>query len=69
MPAYMIRSAAGPSSDTLIEDPALTLTFSGDWAIFSDAAGTYLAVSASQARSIERVDEPMDEPPAPATEG
>lgn len=64
MTAYLIRHKGGQRGDMLIEDDALTLAFSGNWAIFSDAAGPTFAVSTEQAASIERV-EPEDHQPEP----
>lgn len=56
MPAYLIKHKRGPSGDAIIEDPDLTLAFSGDWAIFSDADGPTLALTTDQAASIQRID-------------
>lgn len=64
MAAYLIRHKGGQRGDMLIEDDTLALTFSGSWAIFSDADGPTFAVSTEQAASIERVD-PNDHEPAP----
>lgn len=64
MTAYLIRHKGAQRGDMLIEDGALTLTFSGNWAIFNDADGPTFAVSTEQAASIERVD-PEDQEPAP----
>ncbi|WP_406325182.1 hypothetical protein [Streptomyces niveus] len=64
MPAYLISHDKGARGDILIEDPELTLTFSGDWAIFSDAQGPHLAIPAEQGVSIQRVDEDQDAKPA-----
>lgn len=56
MPAYIVQHPKGQRGDMLIEDPNLTLTFSGNWAIFADSNGTYLAIPAEQAASIQRID-------------
>lgn len=64
MPAYLITHAKNQRADILIEDPDLTLTFSGDWAIFSDAQGPSLAIPAEQGMSIQRMDEPHEQEPA-----
>jgi hypothetical protein len=64
MPAYLISHDKGARGDILIEDPELTLTFSGDWAIFGDAQGPSLAIPAEQGVSIQRVDKDQDAKPA-----
>lgn len=68
VPAYLVAHAKEPRGDILIEDPELTLTFSGDWAVFSDAQGPSLAIPAEQGVSITRVDEDQDPEPAPQKE-
>lgn len=68
MPAYLITHAKNQRGDILVEDPELTLTFSGDWAIFSDGQGPSLAIPAEQGMSIQRVDEDQDQEPAPQKE-
>jgi hypothetical protein len=68
MPAYLVTHAENRRGDMLIEDPELTLTFSGNWAIFSDGHGPSFAIPAEQATSIERVDECQDQEPAPQRE-
>lgn len=67
MPAYLVQHRNGQRGDILIEDPNLTLTFSGNWAIFTDNNGPYLAIPAEQAAGIQRVDpedpkQPEDQP-------
>jgi hypothetical protein len=68
MPAYLIHHPGGQHGDILVEDDHLTLTFSGNWAIFSDIGGPTLAIPAEQSASIQRVDEPQDHGPAPQPE-
>jgi hypothetical protein len=70
MPAYLVRNAARPREDILIEDDDLALTFAGNWAVFTDAAGVTLAIPAEQGASIQRIDpddqgQPDDDRPAP----
>jgi hypothetical protein len=65
VPAYLITHAENRRGDMLVEDAELTLTFSGNWAIFSDSHGPSFAIPAEQAASIQRVDEPQDLEPAP----
>lgn len=69
MPAYLIKHKRGPSGDAIIEDPHLTLTFSGDWAIFSDTDGPTLALTTDQAASIQRLDPDDESNDEPAPEG
>lgn len=69
MPRYLIIHPKGQSrEDILIEAPDLTLTFEGGWAILADEQGPALAVPCGQGASIQRVDEPQDEEPAPQKE-
>ena len=63
MPAYLVQHRNGQRGDMLIEDPNLTLTFSGNWAVFTDGNGTYLAIPAEQAASIQRIDPDQDGQP------
>jgi hypothetical protein len=63
MPAYLVQHRNGQRGDMLIEDPNLTLTFSGNWAIFADSNGTYLAIPADQAATIQRIDPDQDGQP------
>lgn len=69
MPAYLIRHKGGQRDDALIEDPHLSLSFSGDWAIFSDADGPCLALTTDQATSIQRIDPDDETNDRPAPEG
>jgi hypothetical protein len=66
MPRYLIRHPGKQRDDMLVEDDALTLTFTDGWAIFTDAAGICLAIPAEAGTHIERVDEPRE--PAPTKE-
>ncbi|MGW4834773.1 hypothetical protein [Streptomyces globisporus] len=68
MARYLIRHPGKARDDILIEDNPLTLTFTGGWAIFTDADGTCLAIPAEAGAHIERVDEPQDHEPAPQKE-
>ncbi|WP_330449790.1 hypothetical protein [Streptomyces anulatus] len=68
MPAFLIRHPGKASDDILVEDPALTLHFEHGWAVFTDTAGTCLAIPAEAGAHIERVDEPQDHEPAPQKE-
>lgn len=64
MARYLICHPIGQQrEDMLLEDDTLTLEFIGDWAIFSDASGTCLAIPAAQGAHIQRVDE--DQEPQP----
>ena len=65
MPGYLIRHPGKGSEDLVIEDPDLTLTFHGNWAVFSDTQGTFLALPANEAQ-IQRVDHQAE--PAPQKE-
>ena len=57
MPAYLIQHPADKRrEDVLVEDPNLTLTFQGEWAVFSDAEGVCLAIPSAQQAYIQRVD-------------
>ncbi|MFE3429811.1 hypothetical protein [Streptomyces sp. NPDC059171] len=68
MPAYLIRHPGKTSEDILLQDDPLTLTFTGGWAIFADAAGTCHAIPAEAGAHIERVDDTQDHEPAPTKE-
>ncbi|MFD7109166.1 hypothetical protein ACFWAF_03115 [Streptomyces microflavus] len=68
MPAYLIRHPGNARDDILIEDTPLTLTFTGNWAVFTDTNGTCLAIPAEAGAHIERVDQPQDHEPAPQKE-
>ncbi|MEU1663565.1 hypothetical protein ABZ547_08115 [Streptomyces sparsogenes] len=56
MSAYLVRHQRGQRDDILIDAPDLTLTFEGDWAIFSDSQGPSLAVPAERGATIQRID-------------
>lgn len=71
MPAYLIVHNERRGAEVLLEDDALAVEFTPDWAIFRDEAGTCFAVPREQVRSIMRVDEPTepeDQEPAPEKE-
>ncbi|MFE7510185.1 hypothetical protein ACFU8I_02990 [Streptomyces sp. NPDC057540] len=66
MPAYLIQHPAEQRrEDILVEDPDLSLAFSGGWAVFTDSEGVCLAIPSGQGAHIERVDQ---EGPAPQKE-
>lgn len=69
MPAYLIRHPTRPREDILV-DGDVTLSFSGNWAIFSDTNGPTLAVPADHGANIQRIDpdntgQPDNDKPAP----
>ncbi|MBD9721980.1 hypothetical protein PV755_09580 [Streptomyces caniscabiei] len=70
MPRYLITFPGGQGRDDYRIDDDLTLTFNGDWAVFSDEAGPSYAIPAGMGAAIERVDEPQapDQEPAPQKE-
>lgn len=67
MPRYLISFSGGQGRDDFRIDDNLTLSFSGDWAVFSDEHGPSYAIPAGLGVTIERVDEPQnpDQEPAP----
>lgn len=71
MPAYLIVYAERRGDDTVLEDPALTLELTPDWATFHDTEGVCFVVPRERVSSILRVDEerdPQDQEPAPQKE-
>lgn len=70
MPRWLIQFPGGQGRDDYRIDDDLTLSFSGDWAIFSDGHGPSYVVPAGLGITIERVDEPQahDQEPAPQKE-
>ncbi|KPC94969.1 hypothetical protein ADL27_11615 [Streptomyces sp. NRRL F-6602] len=62
MPAYLITPAENRGGEMLIEDDALVLTLTEQWARWSDADGIVLALPVEQIASIQRVDEGQQEP-------
>ncbi|MFF0166826.1 hypothetical protein [Streptomyces prasinus] len=71
MPAYLIvHPREQRREDVLVEDPALTLTVTDGWAVFSDQHGICLAIPAGLGAQIQRVDEEQapDQEPAPQKE-
>lgn len=71
MPAYLIVHTERRGDDTLLQDEPLTVEFTPDWIIFTDADGPCYAVPREQVRSVMRVDEeeePHDQEPAPQKE-
>lgn len=65
MPAYLVAHAKSHRGDMLIEDQHLTLNLAPGWVAFSDQTGIVLALPAEQVASIQRVDGPQDQEPAP----
>lgn len=71
MPRWLIQYPGSQGRDDFRIDDDLTLTFSGDWAIFNDDRGASYAVPAGLGIVIERVDEEQDtahQEPAPQKE-
>lgn len=71
MPRYLIQYPGNQGRDDFRIDDDLTLTFSGDWAVFNDDQGASYAVPAGLGVVIERVDDDQDtahEEPAPQKE-
>lgn len=63
MPAFLIRHPGKQRDDILLHDDPLTLTFTGNWAVFADGGGTCLAIPAEAGAHIERVDDPIGSAP------
>jgi hypothetical protein len=64
VPRYLITHPKGQQGeDILIEDPDLTLTIQGEWAILTDAQGPCLALPAHAGAVITRIDEQPEEGP------
>ncbi|WP_327307988.1 hypothetical protein OG730_34955 [Streptomyces sp. NBC_01298] len=62
MPRYLITHPKGKQGeDILVEDPDLTLTFQGGWAVLSNPQGPCLALPAHAGATITRIDEPEGE--------
>lgn len=68
MPAYLVTHAKGQRGDMLIQDDALALALTDQWARFSDLHGIVLAIPIEHVASIQRVDEEQDPGPAPQRE-
>ncbi len=62
MPAYLIVHNERRGDDTLLQDDTLTVEFTPEWVVFTDAAGPCYAVPREQVRSVMRVDEEQDGP-------
>lgn len=61
MPRYLITHPRGKQGeDVLVDDPELTLTIQGDWAVLADPQGPCLAVPAHAGATITRIDEPEE---------
>ncbi len=57
MPAFLVIHPREQQRDDLrIEDPDLTLTFEGGWAVLADSNGVCLAIPSGQGASIQRDD-------------
>ncbi|MCY0959978.1 hypothetical protein [Streptomyces sp. H27-H5] len=62
MPRYLITHPKGQQGeDILVEDPELTLTIQGAWAVLADLDGPCLAVPADAGATITRIDEQPEE--------
>ncbi|MFD4921153.1 hypothetical protein ACFWNE_07515 [Streptomyces goshikiensis] len=62
MPRYLITHPKGQhGEDILIEDPNLTLTIHGEWAVLADSDGPCLALAAHSGATITRIDEQPEE--------
>jgi len=62
MPRYLIsHPKKQQGEDILIEDPDLTLTIQGDWAVLADPQGPCLALPAHAGATITRIDEQPEE--------
>ncbi len=58
MPRYLITHPKGKQGeDILVEDPDLTLTIQGEWAVLTDQHGPCLAIPAHAGATITRIDE------------
>ncbi len=58
MPRYLITHPKGKQSeDILVEDPDLTLTIHGEWAVLTDQHGPCLAIPAHTGVTITRIDD------------
>ena len=62
VPRYLVQFPGSQGRDDFRIDDDLALTFSGDWAIFSDEHGPAYALPATLGAVVERVDEPQDGP-------
>jgi len=61
VPRYLITHPKGKQGeDILIEDPDLTLTIHGEWAVLADPQGPCLALPAHAGATITRIDEPEE---------
>lgn len=65
MPRFLIQFPGGQGRDDFRIDDDLALTFSGNWAIFTDQHGPAYAIPAGLGVIVERVDEDQ-EPDGPA---
>lgn len=63
MPAFLIRHTKGQHGDILIEADGLDVRFTEGWATFVGPDGALaLAVPTTHIASIQRVDDPEDQP-------
>lgn len=61
MPRYLITYPKGQQGDdVLVEDPGLTLTIRGTWAVLADPNGACVAVPGHAGAMITRIDEPEE---------
>jgi hypothetical protein len=62
VPRYLITHPKGQAGeDILVEDPDLTLTIHGAWAVLTDPNGACVAVPAHAGATITRIDEQPEE--------
>ncbi len=62
MPRYLITHPKGQQGeDILVEDPDLTLTIQGDWAVLADPQGPCLVLPAHAGATITRIDDEPEE--------
>ncbi|MEF9521270.1 MULTISPECIES: hypothetical protein [unclassified Streptomyces] len=66
MPRWLVQFPGAQGRDDFRIDDDLDLTFSGDWAIFTDNHGPSYALPAGLGVIIERVDDQQE--PAPQKE-
>lgn len=57
MTAYHVLFPDRPGDSLAIDSADLTLTFQGEWALFTDSQGIALAVAPSAGTTIQRIDD------------
>jgi hypothetical protein len=61
VPRYLITHPRGQQGDdVLVDDPDLTLTIQGEWAVLADPLGPCLVLPAHAGATITRIDEPEE---------